>query len=69
MPLIGTKETIPVGFSSTPTLEANDSVDSETADEREQMIEIDELMMPSSPPINNKSLKMLFQDRMGMVLL
>ncbi|PVG03727.1 hypothetical protein CPB86DRAFT_810313 [Serendipita vermifera] len=65
--LEGWQETIPVDFS-TPTLTADDSRESESAGEDDLVVQIDQLMAPSSPPINNKSLKMLFQDRMEGVL-
>ena len=65
--------TIPLdlGPSSTPPLTTRSGVSSRTEaeaedeDEGEEVLQIDELMLPSSPPFSNKELKELFRTRMG----
>jgi hypothetical protein len=42
------------------------TADRDTEDEDEDVLQIDELMLPSSPPFDNKKLKELFRSRMGM---
>jgi hypothetical protein len=37
----------------------------EDDEEEEEILQIDELMLPSSPPYGNKELKELFRNRMG----
>jgi hypothetical protein len=54
------------GPSSTPPMTADMSRRSAEEDENEDVLQIDELMLPSSPPFGNKELKELFRSRMGM---
>jgi hypothetical protein len=56
--------TLPVTFSSTPSLTHDTSSKSVDEDE-DDVLQIDELMAPSSPPVSNTDLKGLFRSRMG----
>jgi hypothetical protein len=56
--------TLPVTFSSTPALTHDTSSKSVDEDE-DDVLQIDELVAPSSPPVSNTDLKGLFRSRMG----
>jgi hypothetical protein len=56
--------TLPVTFSSTPSL-THDTSSKSVDEDGDDVLQIDELMAPSSPPVSNTELKGLFHSRMG----